>query len=41
MCLINLKKIPDLQIKFPEEKRKNINPEIMGAEDTKENPSED
>ena len=25
---------PDLQIKFPEEKRKNINAEIMGAEDT-------
>ena len=28
-------------IKFPEEKRKNINAEIMGAEDTSENPSED
>jgi hypothetical protein len=32
---------PELQIKFPEEKRKNINAEIMGAEDTNENPSED
>jgi hypothetical protein len=32
---------PDLQIKFPEEKRKNINAEIMGAENTDENPSKD
>ena len=32
---------PDLQIKFPEEKRKNINAEIMGAQNTDENPSED
>ena len=32
---------PNLQIKFPEEKRKNINAEIMGAENTDENPSED
>jgi len=32
---------PKLQIKLPEEKRKNINAEIMGAENTEENPSED
>ena len=32
---------PHLQIKFPEEKRKNINAEIMGAENTGENPSKD
>ena len=32
---------PNLQIKFPKEKRKNINAEIMGAENTDENPSKD
>tara|TARA_R100000455_G_C6249370_1_gene106373 strand:- start:639 stop:1064 length:426 start_codon:yes stop_codon:yes gene_type:complete len=32
---------PNLQIKFPEEKKKNINAEIMGAEDTGEDPSKD
>ena len=32
---------PHLQIKFPEEKKKDINAEIMGAEDTGEDPSKD
>ena len=32
---------PHLQIKFPEEKKKDINAEIMGVEDTGEDPSKD